>query len=183
MATQIWKDKLTSYNGKNITYDDIGNLLNDGLYTYTWQQGRQLSGMSGNGKTINYKYNEDGIRTQKTVNGVTTNYTLNGDEVASESDGTNTIYYQYGTSNNVLKMNLNGNNYYYIRNAQGDIIGLIDSTGTQVVSYTYDTLGKLISIGGSLKDTVGILNPYKTRSVKMKDEFFEKLISILNIET
>ncbi|MFA6808846.1 MAG: hypothetical protein WCR27_07620 [Eubacteriales bacterium] len=43
-------------------------------------------------------------------------------------------------------MNLNGTEYYYIRNAQSDIIGLIDSNGSQVVSYTYDTWGKLISI-------------------------------------
>ncbi|WP_053243619.1 RHS repeat-associated core domain-containing protein [Clostridium sp. DMHC 10] len=67
-------------------------------------------------------------------------------------------------------MNLNGNNYYYIRNAQGDIIGLIDSTGTQVVSYTYDTWGKLISISGSLKDTVGVLNPYRYRGYRYDTE-------------
>jgi len=30
---------------------------------------------------------------------------------------------------------------YYIRNAQGDIIGLIDSNGNKVVSYIYDTWG------------------------------------------
>ena len=29
--------------------------------------------------------------------------------------------------------------YFYIRNAQSDIIGIIDSNGTQVISYTYDT--------------------------------------------
>ena len=67
-------------------------------------------------------------------------------------------------------MNLNGNNYYYIRNAQGDIIGLIDGTGTQVVSYTYDTWGKLISISGSLKDTVGVLNPYRYRGYRYDTE-------------
>lgn len=44
-------------------------------------------------------------------------------------------------------MNLNSEDeYYYIRNAQGDIIGLYDKTGTKVVSYTYDSWGKLISI-------------------------------------
>jgi len=30
-----WKDKLNSYNGKNISYDAIGNPLNDGTYSYT----------------------------------------------------------------------------------------------------------------------------------------------------
>ena len=38
------KDKLTSYNGTNITYDKIGNPLTyrDGM-TMTWENGRRLS--------------------------------------------------------------------------------------------------------------------------------------------
>jgi RHS repeat-associated protein len=67
-------------------------------------------------------------------------------------------------------MNLNGVEYYYIRNAQGDIIGLFDKTGAQVVSYTYDTWGKLISIDGSLKDSVGVKNPYRYRGYRYDTE-------------
>jgi len=36
--------------------------------------------------------------------------------------------------------------YFYIRNAQSDIIGILDSNGAQVVSFTYDTWDKVISI-------------------------------------
>ncbi|MDT8716234.1 AHH domain-containing protein [Clostridium sp. 19966] len=67
-------------------------------------------------------------------------------------------------------MNLNGVEYYYIRNGQSDIIGLFDKTGAQVVSYTYDTWGKLVSIDGSLKDTVGIKNPYRYRGYRYDTE-------------
>ncbi|MGY0374237.1 polymorphic toxin-type HINT domain-containing protein [Clostridium sp. JNZ J1-5] len=67
-------------------------------------------------------------------------------------------------------MNLNGVEYYYIRNAQNDIIGLFDKTGTQVVSYVYDSWGKLIAIDGSLKDTVGHKNPYRYRGYRYDDE-------------
>ena len=67
-------------------------------------------------------------------------------------------------------MNLNGVEYYYIRNGQNDIIGLIDGTGAQVVSYTYDSWGKLISIDGSLKDTVGVKNPYRYRGYRYDTE-------------
>ncbi|WP_294357668.1 hypothetical protein [uncultured Clostridium sp.] len=38
--------------------------------------GRQLKAISGNGKEISYKYNDSGIRTEKTVNGVTINRVL-----------------------------------------------------------------------------------------------------------
>jgi RHS repeat-associated protein len=67
-------------------------------------------------------------------------------------------------------MNLNGIEYYYIRNAQGDIIGLYDKNGIQVVSYIYDSWGKLISIDGSLKDTVGVKNPYRYRGYRYDSE-------------
>ncbi|EQB88355.1 YD repeat-containing protein [Clostridium punense] len=63
-------------------------------------------------------------------------------------------------------MNLNDTEYFYVRNAQGDIIGLIDKAGTQVVFYTYDSWGKLISIEGTLKDTVGVKNPYRYRGYR-----------------
>jgi RHS repeat-associated protein len=56
--------------------------------------------------------------------------------------------------------------YYYIRNAQGDIIGLFDKTGAQVVSYLYDSWGKLISINGTLASTVGVKNPYRYRGYR-----------------
>jgi RHS repeat-associated protein len=67
-------------------------------------------------------------------------------------------------------MNLNGIEYYYIKNAQGDIIGLFDDSGTQVVDYTYDTWGKLISISGTLASTVGELNPYRYREYRYDAE-------------
>ena len=37
-----WKDKLTAYNGQAITYDAIGNPLNDGERQYEWEAGRRL---------------------------------------------------------------------------------------------------------------------------------------------
>jgi len=96
--------------------------------------GRQLAGISGNGNTITYKYNDSGIRTGKTVNSVTTTYRLEGDKVTYESNATDKIFYTYDAGGKLVSMNLNGIEYYYIFNAQGDIIGLFDSTGTQVVS-------------------------------------------------
>jgi RHS repeat-associated protein len=165
-----WKDKLTSYDGKSITYDANGNPMTYDGWTYTWESGRQLKTSNGNGHSITYKYDDLGIRTQKVVDGVTTNYHLVGDKVTYESNGTDKIYYTYDSSNNLVSMNLNGTEYYYIRNAQGDIIGLFDSAGTQVVSYTYNMWGKLISTTGSLASTVGVKNPYRYRGYRYDTE-------------
>jgi len=123
-----------------------------------------------NRQNKSYKYNDAGIRTQKVVNGVTTNYHLEGDKVTYESNGTDKIYYTYDSEGDLISMNLNETEYYYIRNAQGDIIGLFDKAGTQVVAYTYDTWGKLISTTGTLASTVGVKNPYRYRGYRYDGE-------------
>ncbi|HEX2938555.1 MAG TPA: RHS repeat-associated core domain-containing protein [Ruminiclostridium sp.] len=159
-----WKDKLTSYDGSAITYDAIGNPLSYiGGWNFTWQQGRKLATAANGQTSISYKYNSDGIRTQKTVNGTATNYYLEGGNIAWQTDGTNTIHYTYDSDGDLAYMNLNGNLYYYERNAQNDIIGLVDSNMNEVVTYTYDSWGKLLNIGGSLAGTVGKINPFRYR--------------------
>ncbi|MBE6067564.1 MAG: DNRLRE domain-containing protein, partial [Clostridium lundense] len=172
-----WKDKLTSFDGKAITYDAIGNPLSDGSYTYTWENGRQLKSIAKENLNISFKYNDSGIRTEKTVNGKTTKYHLLGNKVTFETDGENSIYYTYDSNDNLVSMNLNGVEYYYIRNAQGDITGLFDKTGTQVVSYTYDSWGQLISIkdkdGNDVTNVtthVGYINPYRYRGYRYDSE-------------
>ena len=71
----------------------------------------------------------------------------------------------------------NWEEYFYIRNAQGEVIGLYDGNGIQVVSYTYDSWGKLISIkDGSDNDitndttSVGFKNPYRYRGYRYDNE-------------
>lgn len=58
-----WTDKMTSYNGQNITYDEIGNPLSyrDGM-TMTWQNGRQLASL----QKTNYKKSSQ--KSKKVVN-------------------------------------------------------------------------------------------------------------------
>ena len=67
-------------------------------------------------------------------------------------------------------MNLNGKEYFYIRNVQNDVIGLHDTEGKIVVSYSYDTWGNIVSITGSLKDSVGKKNPYRYRGYRYDEE-------------
>ena len=44
----------------------------------------------------------------------------------------------------------NGNRYFYLKNAQGDVTGLVNASGTQVVSYTYDPWGAPMSTDGTI---------------------------------
>ena len=62
-----------------------------------------------------------------------------------------------------LGFRYNGQDYWYIQNGQGDIAGILDSTGTQVVSYTYDSWGVPVSVTGSMADTIRAINPFRYR--------------------
>ena len=171
-----WKDKLTAYNGVPITYDAIGNPLNDGTWTYEWQDGRQLKRMTNTatGVTMEFTYNDSGIRTKKVkkVNDVlveTTEYLLNGKSVVGlthtdhASNEVDKMHFFYDVQGKVIRVDLNGAIYSYIRNLQEDIVGILDDKGKLVVEYKYDAWGKQLFVGGTLASTMGRRNPFLYR--------------------
>jgi RHS repeat-associated protein len=117
-----------------------------------------------------YTYNESGIRTRKEVNEVITDVVLEGGKVILETTGSDTLHYSYDSRGQLVSFKLNGTPYFYTRNGQGDITGLIDASGVEVVRYTYDSWGKPISITGSLATTVGEKNPYRYRGYRYDHE-------------
>ena len=157
-----WPDLLTAFNGKSITYDAIGNPLSDGTWTYGWQHGRQLASMSKSGSSITYGYNADGKRISKAVNGTTYNYAYLGDTLTDLSWGSNRMHFTYD-SLGPASVTHNGVKYFYLKNAQGDVTGLVNASGTQVVSYTYDPWGAPMSTGGTMAATLGAVNPLRYR--------------------
>ena len=157
-----WSDLLTSIGGQSLTADEIGNLLSDGTWTYTWQHGRQLAGMSKTGQTIAYGYDSDGKRITKTVNGTAYNYHYLGDQLVELTWSGNKLHFTYD-STGPLSVNYNGTEYFYVKNAQGDVTGLVSASGTRVVTYTYDAWGNLLSTSGTMASTLGSVNPLRYR--------------------
>ena len=157
-----WSDLLTSIGGQSLTADEIGNLLSDGTWAYTWQHGRQLAGMSKTGTNIAYGYDSDGKRITKTVNGTTYNYHYLGDQLVELTWGGNKLHFTYD-STGPLSVNCNGTEYFYVKNAQGDVTGLVTTSGARVVTYTYDAWGNPLSTTGSLATTLGAQNPLRYR--------------------
>ena len=76
--------------------------------------------------------------------------------------GSNSMHFVYDALGAAAVI-YNGAAYYYLRNAQGDITGLVNTSGTQVVSYTYDAWGKLLSTTGTMASTLGVYNPLRYR--------------------
>ena len=165
-----WRDKLTAVNGNAIAYDAIGNPLNDGTWTYTWQNGRQLQKMQKSGVTAEFVYNADGLRVQKTVNVVATKYTLHGKNVVHMTRGSDELHFFYDAQNRPAVVVYNGVSYAYVKNLQGDVIAILDGAGNVVVSYAYDAWGAPIGKSGALAETLGTLNPFRYRGYVFDEE-------------
>ncbi len=168
-----WKDKLLTYDGGDtITYDNIGNPTDDGTWEYTWTQGRKLQQITDGSTTATYKYNSDGIRTEKTVGGTTTKYNIVGGRVTWQKTGANNpIYFLYDASGKLWGLKYtDGNMYFYVRNIQGDIIKIVNSSGTAVVEYAYDAWGNPMGTTGSMAATLGVDNPFRYRGYYYDEE-------------
>ena len=146
-----WGDLLTKYNDVSITYDEIGNPLsyyNGSSYTFSWQ-GRRLMTATKGTNTMSFAYDSDGLRVAKTVNGVTTHYVYDGELLLAEYTDTTTVVYIYDANGSPIgfKCRLNSyvddawDVYWYGKNLQGDITAIYNSTGTELISYTYTAWG------------------------------------------
>lgn len=62
-------------------------------------------------------------------------------------------------NNQPFALNYNGTMYYYVLNAQGDVVGIMNSSKTLVATYTYDPWGKVITSTGTLAS----VNPLRYR--------------------
>ena len=186
-----WRDLLTSYDGKRLTADEIGNLRNDGKWSYTWRRGRILWDMSRMVdedaelfEAVQYRYDSNGRRIGKAY-GDSYNFRIAGGQLYYIGDSTGTSYYYAGDDLSQINITFpdnsstslhftydelgpmsvtyNGAEYFYLKNAQGDVTGLVNSSGTQVVAYTYDAWGNPLTTTGTMADTLGKLNPFRYR--------------------
>ena len=165
-----WKDQLTAVDGTPITYDAIGNPLNDGTWQYTWENGRQLARMQSANVDARFVYNESGLRVQKIVNGVVTDYVLHGKNVVHMTRGEDALHFFYDAQNRPAVVVYNNVPYAYVKNLQGDVIAILDAEGNVVVGYTYDAWGVPIGKAGSMNTTLGVLNPFRYRGYVFDEE-------------
>ncbi|QVK17039.1 RHS repeat-associated core domain-containing protein [Mycoplasmatota bacterium] len=108
-----------------------------------------------------------------------------GDKVIYETNGEYEIIYTYdvdGTSisfyyDNDITVKKDGNEYFYIKDLQGNISIIVDENGDIVVEYSYDAWGNIISTkeynaDGTEKTELDIakINPYRYRGYRYDEE-------------
>ena len=138
------------YEGQSQTSDlpSSGNPVtyyNGRDYTFTWTKGRQLASATVDGKNVTYTYDMSGVRTSKTVDGTTYHYTTLSGKVMRQQWGNKSLEFVYDDGNQPFAMIYNDGStstlYYYVLNAQGDVIALLNSAGALVASYNYGAWG------------------------------------------
>lgn len=174
-----WKDKLTTFNGGSISYDEIGNPLNNGTWNYSWVDGRRLRAVykgeynqPGHDEIL-FDYNEDGLRTKKTrlhydessgsLVYASTEYILHGKNIVHMTSNGHTMHFFYDAQNRPAVVVYDGTPYAFRYNLQGDVIALADNNGNKIVEYKYDVWGRILSTTGALAQSLGMLNPFKYR--------------------
>ena len=183
-----WPDLLTSVTANGTTKDVLyegqsqtsdlpasGNPItyyNGKDYTFTWTKGRQLASATVDGKQVSYTYDMSGVRTSKTVNGTTYNYTTLSGKVMRQQWGNKSLEFIYDDGNQPFAMIYNDGStstlYYYVLNAQGDVIALLNANGTLAASYNYGAWGNYsVHDKDGKKNTsasfIGHINPLRYR--------------------
>ncbi len=135
-------NQYTSVGGISYVYNTNGNLTSDGTNTYTYDAENQL--LTAN--TSSYGYDPLGRRISKNVDSTTTKYLYDDIHSICEYDGSDQLLrkYVYGPGiDQPVCMISGGQTYYYHFDGLGSVIGLTNSSGSLVESYSYDVYGNI----------------------------------------
>jgi RHS repeat-associated protein len=142
-------NELSTWGAQSLTYDLNGNLVSDGVNTYTWNARNQLVGISG-GVSAAFTYDALGRRLSRQVGSTTTNFiydrlnlvqeTSGGSVVADYLVGLQTDETYARTSSSVTQS--------FLRDGLGSTVALLSSSGGIATTYNYDAYGN-VTVGGA----------------------------------
>lgn len=121
-------------------------------------------------------YDKEGMRNRKYLpDGTTVLYQVQDGQIIGEQhlreDQEKPLYemtFSYDADGTLFSMNCDGKDYYYILNPTGDVIALVDTGWNTVVSYAYDSWGKVTAIEGD--QNLGKKNPLRYRGYYWDEE-------------
>ena len=142
----------------------MGNPLSYMGMNLTWEKGRQLKTLKKSGTLSQYVYDNDGRRIQKTVGDKVTRFYLDGDKIiAQKEEGGERMDFLYDEKGTPFAFEYQGKMYFYQTNLQGDIMGIVDSKGSQVVVYRYDAWGEVLMSSDASGFGLSQINPLRYR--------------------
>jgi RHS repeat-associated protein len=146
-------DRLIQVDGVDYSWDDNGNLLSDGVYTYTYDYDNRLTSAYDGIDSFGFAYNALGDRYQQTANGETVTYTL---DIASDlsqvlMDGDYTYLYGLGR----LPQENESRTDYFLPDALGSARQLTTQNGNIGLTQSFDPFGNPFSAMGPSSSSYG----------------------------
>lgn len=146
-------NQYTSVGGISYSYDNNGNLTDDGTYKYYYDCENRLTDVNDvNDVAIaSYEYDSAGRRVKKIVYGspdLTTKYGYDGGQVIAEYDGSDTLLRKFiygpGVDEPISMVDVAGGNavYYYHLDGLGAVVALSNVNNEIVERYSYDVFGE-----------------------------------------
>ena len=125
------------------------NDVNNGQYEYIYDCENRLTKAKENSQTVaTYKYDYQGRRVAKIVDGNTTKYCYDGDRVIAEYGGGGTLLRKYvygpGIDEPICMIDVADDNkvYYYHFDGLGSAVALSGGSRQIVKRYSYDVFGE-----------------------------------------
>jgi RHS repeat-associated protein len=135
------------------TYDDDGNVTDDGTATYTWNARGELASRTSGTGTFNYAYDGLGRRAARTAGGVATGYVYDGlNPVQEKVGGRVSATMMSGELDEVFSRTTSGGSQSLLRDALGSTVA---GAGPSTVDsqYTYGPFGMTTADGDDLGNT------------------------------
>jgi RHS repeat-associated protein len=140
-------NRLTGVDGVTYTWDERGNLVSDGTFTYTYNTAGRMVLVESVTATLVYTYNADGLRVAQSVDGDVTNFAWDWASGTPEmlSDGDNLYLVGHDTLGY-----WNGSEWtYHLPDALGSIRQTTDGTGTVTGGREWTPFGVEVSAAQS----------------------------------
>jgi len=145
-------NQYTRVGSVNPIYNSAGEIVFDGVNTYSYDQQSRLTNVSGPNGLTQYEYNFFGNRTAKIENGIRTEYLLDlpgkatvvGEYVSAQPNSYKSIV-GLGL---VAQIRTNGVRIHFDFDGLGSTVGMFDSTGTERSKAVYEPFGKTLFLSG-----------------------------------
>ncbi len=160
--------RLTHANTKNYSYDQRGNLLTDGTFTYTYNSLSQMIRAESLTRTVVYTYNGNGLRVAQQISGeealhFTWDEALGLSQVLATSDGTRYLYGQ-----GLEGVQTDGDWYYPMADLLGTVRQWSNGDRQVVATADYDPFGVLVQSQGTRPAPLGYTGEWEDEATGLQ---------------
>ncbi len=160
--------RLTHANTKNYSYDQRGNLLTDGTFTYTYNSLSQMIRAESLTRTVVYTYNGNGLRVAQQISGeealhFTWDEALGLPQVLATSDGTRYLYGQ-----GLEGVQTDGDWYYPMADLLGTVRQWSNGDRQVVATADYDPFGVLVQSQGTRPAPLGYTGEWEDEATGLQ---------------